>query len=62
MIDEAILNTWDAAQLEAEWQKRAALKSQMVGWLYPSILQEELIQIQVRQSEIRTTQVKGESK
>jgi len=68
MIDEVTLNSWDAARLEAEWQKRVELKRQMVGWWYPSIpsmLRDELIQIQERQSAIRapsTTQVKGESK
>ena len=53
MIDEADLATWDLPKLEDEWQKRAKLKAQMVGWLYPSILQDELIQIQRRQAELR---------
>ena len=59
MIPDDVLEAWDEAQLELEWHNRAKLKSQMVGRLYPSILQEELIQIQVRQAEIRQSRKEG---
>lgn len=47
------INEWDLPTLRSEWQERADLKAQMIGRLYPSILQGEMIKIQIRENELK---------
>ena len=49
---EEVLRSTSVIELDAEWKERAALKARMVGWLYPSILQSEMTDIQKRLSKI----------
>ena len=50
MISEDELKGMTDEQLESKWQGLARLKAQMVGTLYPGIVQDEMIQIQLEQS------------
>ena len=48
MISKEELEKMDKSTLENEIKKRRELLNQMVGWLYPAIITDEIIQLQER--------------
>lgn len=54
-----LLESIDVALLQAERKERADLRSQLVGWLYPSILEGEEAEITARIKELQDGQGKG---
>jgi len=54
MISKEQLDKMDTPTLEKEIKSRRELMDQMVGWLYPAILRDEIIQLSERlqQSEL----------
>jgi hypothetical protein len=48
MISKEELDKMDVLTLEKEIKSRRELMDQMVGWLYPAILADEIIQLQER--------------
>ena len=50
-INEALLST-SLVEVEEEIMTRYSLKSRMVGWLYPLILQDEIERLIVLKQEI----------
>jgi hypothetical protein len=53
MINKEELDKMDMPTLEKEMKSRRALREQMVGWLYPSILTDEIAQLAERHAELQ---------
>ena len=47
----------DMPTLEKEMKSRRELRSQMCGWLYPSILTDEIAQLSERHTELKYSKV-----